>query len=159
MPCLEAAASAESVHNIVYSENHVAKDPMLLPNLVGCQRVDVHRLLWADYGIVSCHALPEEEFVKFVDFVADSEDAFVIPEVVQIVAADPFLNVLVVVLQMSLETCTRGESCCQLLSRNQGVPEEFELVLFFLEQVLQHHLSICLVLCHQIETHLVCVYS
>ena len=104
----EAPTSTEGVHNIVNTENHVAKDAMLWPDIMFSQSVDVHCLLWADNAVVDLYALSKEELVKFINFIADTEHALVIPEMIEVITANPFPYVLVLIPQVCLEARARG---------------------------------------------------
>ena len=101
--CLEASAATERMDDVVDAENHVTKHAVLWPDLVVCQSVDVNWLLWAHDAVVDFDALAEEELVKFLYILANTEDALVVPEVLEVITANPFPHVLVRVLQMSLE--------------------------------------------------------
>lgn len=78
------------MHNIVNTENYVTKDAVFWTNVMVCQSMDVYWLLWADNAIVDLYALSEEELVQFINIIADTEHAFVLPEVVEIITANPF---------------------------------------------------------------------
>ena len=130
--CLEASASTECMDDIVDAEDHVAEHAMLRADLVVCQGVDVNWLLWAHDAIVDFDALAEEELVKFLDILANTEDALVVPEVLEVVAADPFPQVLVRVLQMSLEACATGQTRSELLPCDESVAKELHLLLLCL---------------------------
>jgi len=154
----KASATTESTHNIAHTENHVAKDAVIWADVMVRKCVDVHCLLWAYDTLVNLHALSEEELVKFINVITGTEHAFVTPEMLKVITADPLPDVLVLVPQVCLEACASRKTSSKLGSCNHSVTKELKLILFLLEQVLQHHSSILLVLRNNIESHIICVF-
>jgi len=101
--CLEASSPTERVKDIVYAEDYVSEDAVLCADLVSAERVNVNWLLWAHNTIIDFNALTEEELVEFFDIITCAEDALVVPEVLEVITANPLLNVLMSISKVSLE--------------------------------------------------------
>lgn len=89
--------------DIVYAEDYVSEDAVLCADLVSAERVNVNWLLWAHNTIIDFNALTEEELVEFFDIITCAEDALVVPEVLEVITANPLLNVLMSISKVSLE--------------------------------------------------------
>ena len=109
--CLEASSSTESVQDVVDAEDHISEDAVLCADLVSSESVNVNWLLWAHNTVIDFDALTEEELMEFFNIIASTEDALVVPEVLKVVAANPLLNVLMSISQVSLEASARWETC------------------------------------------------
>ena len=101
--CFEASTSTESVQDVVDAEDHLAEGAMLCADIVRSERVNVNWLLWAHNTVVDFNTLTEEELMEFFNIITSTEDALVVPEVLEVIAANPLLNVLMSISQVSLE--------------------------------------------------------
>ena len=109
--CFEASSSTESVQDVVDAEDHISEDAVLCADLMRSERVNVNWLLWAHNTVVDFNTLTKEELVEFFNIIASTEDALVVPEVLEVIAANPLLNVLMSISQMSLEASTSWQTC------------------------------------------------
>ena len=82
------------------------------------------------------HTLAKEKFVKLFHFITCSKHTLVVPEVVKVIAANPVMHVLMIIIKVDLETIARWETSLKLLFSDEGVPKDFEFILFFLKQIL-----------------------
>lgn len=103
MSCFEATSTTESVHDIVYTEDHISEDAVLWTNVEIRQIVNFDWWLWAENAIVDINALPKEQLVKFINIITGAKHAFVVPEVIKVIAADPLSQILVFIIKMNLE--------------------------------------------------------
>jgi hypothetical protein len=101
--CFEASSSTESVQDVVDAEDHISEDAMLCADLMRSESVNVNWLLWAHNTVVDFNALTEEELMEFFNIITSTEDALVVPEVLEVIAANPLLNVLMSISQVGLE--------------------------------------------------------
>ena len=109
--CFEASSSTESVQDVVDAEDHISEDAVLCADLVRSESVNVNWLLWAHNTVVDFNTLTKEELMEFFNIIASTEDALVVPEVLEVIAANPLLNVLMSISQMSLEASTSWQTC------------------------------------------------
>ena len=109
--CLEASSSTESVQDVVDAEDHISEDAVLCADLMSSESVNVNWLLWAHNTVIDFDALTEEELMEFFNIIASTEDALVVPEVLEVIAANPLLNVLMSISQVSLEASTSWQTC------------------------------------------------
>ena len=98
------------------------------------QRVD---LAGAHLRIVKLNTVAQEQLVELFNLCAGAEQTLVTPEVLKIVATDPFASLLMQVSESRLEAVPVRQVALQLLTSNQSVAEELELVFFDLEEVLE----------------------
>ena len=103
VPCFKAPATTERVHYVINAQDHVAEDSILGADVHVRQFVDVDCFLGAQDRVVHVYALTQEQFVQLFDVVACPKHALVVPEVVEIVPADPVHHVLVLIVKVNFE--------------------------------------------------------
>ena len=102
--CLEASASTERMHNVIDAQNYIAKDTVLRPHIYFREGMNVDCFLWAQHGVVHMHTLAQEKFVEFLNIITSSKHALMIPEMVEIITANPVKHALMIVIEVNLET-------------------------------------------------------
>ena len=76
---------------------------MLWTNFEISQLVNVDWWLWAENTIMNINALSKEQLVKFINFIASTKHAFVVPEVIKVITTDPLSQILMFIIKMNLE--------------------------------------------------------
>jgi len=71
--------------------------------------IEFIHLAGANFCIVNVNTVAKEEFVHLLNLFAGTEDAFVPPEVFEVVSANPLTCALVFVSQCRLEAMPRGK--------------------------------------------------
>ena len=82
------------------------------------------------------NTLAKEKLVKLFHIITCSKHTLVVPEVVKVIAANPVMHVLMIIIKVDLETIARWETSLKLLFSDEGVSKDFELIFLFLKQVL-----------------------
>ena len=155
--CLKASSSSECMHYIVNTQDHITKDAVFWAHVDVSEFMDVDSFLWAQDWVVHINTLSKEKLMEFFHVVASSKHALVVPEVVEIIAADPLHHILVIIIKMDLETIAWRKASSKLLFSDKGVSKDLELIFFFLKQVLKDHCSVGLVFGDKIEAHFISV--
>ena len=91
------------MHNIINAENHISEDAVLRTNFEVSQIMNVDWWLWAENTIMNINTLSKEQLVKFINIIASTKHAFVVPEVIKVITTDPLSQILVFIIKMNLE--------------------------------------------------------
>ena len=95
--------------------------------------------------------------MHLLDLRTSAKYALIVPKILQIVAANPLIRTLELICHSCHEAVLFGQVLLKLLSCNQCIPKQLELVCLNFEKILEDHGPLGRIASDQIESHVIVI--